>query len=84
MIQEKLSSVNQNVIDIAENTLCLLDLLSLAVVEIKFLLSVMAMEPYLSFMKHLISLFFRLSYSKLFHFCKFTMCFAHNYNADCT
>ena len=38
LIKEKLSAVDQHVIDIAENTLRLLDFFSLAVIEIKFLL----------------------------------------------
>ena len=45
LIQEKLGAVDQHVIYIAEKTLCLLDFLSLAVIEIKFLLAVMGMEP---------------------------------------
>ena len=36
---------NQHVVDIAEKTLCLLDFLSLAVIEIKFLLAIKRMYP---------------------------------------
>ena len=45
LIQEKLSTVNQHVIDIAEKTLCLLHFLSLAVIEIKFLLATKRTYP---------------------------------------
>ena len=45
LIKEKLSPVNQHVVDIVKKTLCLTDFLSLAVVEIKFLLTIMGLEP---------------------------------------
>ena len=39
LIKQKLSTVYQHVVDIAKKTLCLLDFFSLAVFEIKFLLT---------------------------------------------
>ena len=39
LIKQKLSTVYQHVVDIAKKTLCLLDFFSLAVIEIKFLLT---------------------------------------------
>ena len=45
LIQEKLGSVDQHIINIAENTFCFLDLLSLSAIEIKLLLATMGVEP---------------------------------------
>ena len=45
LIKQKLSAVYQHVVDIAKKTLCLLDFFSLAVIKVKFLLTVMGMEP---------------------------------------
>ena len=45
LIKQKLSTVDQHVVNIAKKTLSLLDFLSLAVIEIKFLLTVMGMKP---------------------------------------
>ena len=45
LIKQKLSTVYQHVVDIAKKTLCLHDYFPLAVFEIKFLLTVMGMEP---------------------------------------
>ena len=45
LIKQKLSTVDQHVVNIAKKTLSLLDFLSLAVIEIKLLLAVMGMEP---------------------------------------
>lgn len=44
LIEQKLGAVDQHAVDIAEKTLRLIDFLSLAVIEIKFLLAVMGME----------------------------------------
>lgn len=45
LIQEKLGAAYQHVVDIAKKTLRLIDFLYLAVIEIKFLLAVMGIEP---------------------------------------
>ncbi|MCI6688702.1 MAG: hypothetical protein MR461_09400 [Prevotella sp.] len=45
LIKQKLCAVYQHVVDIAKKTFCLLNFLSLAVFEVKFLLTVMGMEP---------------------------------------
>ena len=44
LIKQKLSTVDQHVVNIAKKTLSLLDFFSLAVIEIKFLLTIMGME----------------------------------------